>query len=263
MVNKEYLPKTKKWIDKINNMETKEPTSTGEVLDFKDFRKYSDTFIETGTGRLGGVYLAIDAGFREIKTVEACENYHNENIRDLTVKFPINERFDEHQEVHFSSQTTFIRLFFGMSQDRLEEMIKYLDKPAVYFVDAHVSGPASAGHEDYMEKGNDSAYAQDNVITSELKIILAHRKDHVILIDDQNGLNDEGKKYIAMILEANPNYEFHFYDEKRGDILYKDKCLVCIPKLPLENGDDLPNELFNDEQRKDLIERVNTIKNKI
>jgi len=207
---------------------TKTPISTNTVLDFKDFRKYSDTLCESGTARLGGVNNALSAGFLSVLTVEACENYHKENIIDLVKRFGFTEEMGT-KDYEFHNSGCFVKLYFGMSQDRMSDMVKVIDKPAVWWLDAHVSGPNSAGHEDYMEKGNDSAYAQDNVITAELKIILAHRKDHIILIDDQNGFTDEVKKYMAMILEANSNYEFFMYDEQRGDERYIDKCLVCIP----------------------------------
>lgn len=206
-----------------------EVTKTGKVLHFADFIKYSDTIIETGTGRLGGVHLYLNSGFNVVKTVEACEAYYQENLADL-LRLGFKEEVEVLKCNRLKKWDAQVDLFFGMSQDKIGEMIDGIDKPFVAFLDAHVSGPNSAGHEDYMEKGNDSQYAQDNVITAELKIILAHRKDHVILIDDQNGENDENQKYMDMIIEANPNYKFYFYDEKRGDVLYENKCLVCIPE---------------------------------
>ena len=119
---------------------------------------------------------------------------------------------------------------WGNTKDKKPEMLSVIQKRAVFFLDAHVSGPNSAGHEDYLAKGNASDYAQDNCLTAELAIILAHRKDHIIIIDDQNGENDENVKYREMCLAANPKYKFYFYDEQRGDILYKNKSLVCIPE---------------------------------
>lgn len=205
------------------------PTETNKILQFSQFRQYSDTLVESGSARLGGVNNALSDGFLCVLTVEACEAYHKENIVDLVKRFGFTEETGT-KDYEFHNSGFFVKLFFGMSQDRMPEMVKLLDKPAVFWLDAHVSGPNSAGHEDYLEKGNDSAYAQDNVITSELKIILAHRKDHIILIDDQNGVNPENEKYMAMILEANPAYKFYFYDEQRGDQHYKNKCLVCIPE---------------------------------
>ena len=53
---------------------------------------------------------------------------------------------------------------------------------------------------------------------------------HIIIIDDQNGENEENVKYMQMCLDANPSYRFYFYDEHReGGTLYKNKSLVCIP----------------------------------
>lgn len=210
----------------------KKVNETGIILNFSDFIKYSDTLCETGTGRLHSVFAAISAGFKRITTVEACEAYHRDNINDLSEKFKYAFSGSLPNDVHFynDNNETIVDLYFGMSQDRIFEMIKDVDRPIVFWVDAHPSGPLSAGHDDLMKNGNDSQYAQDNVITAELKIILAHRKDHIILIDDQNGVNEENEKYMAMILEANPNYKFLFYDEKRGNDYYKNKCLACIPE---------------------------------
>lgn len=183
---------------------------TNQLLSFADFRKFSDTIVETGSGLGGGIELMIEAGYKRILSVEAKDTYHQHNLQKFA---PYNQ----------------VDLFFGMSKDMLPYMISPIFAPAVFFLDAHVSGPNSAGHEDYTEKGNDSLYAQDNCLTSELKMILDHRPDHVIIIDDQNGENDENVKYRQMCLAVNPNYQFFFYDEKRGDTLYKNKSLVCIP----------------------------------
>jgi hypothetical protein len=208
---------------------TKTPISTGKVLDFKDFRKYSDTFVESGTAMGGGVERAIGSGFANIRSVEAKDTYYIHCVKKFIGLDISPEDICKGKVYTNIKEGGAIDLYFGMSQDVMKSMLTTITKPAVIWSDAHVSGPNSAGHEDYMEKGNDSAYAQDNVITAELKIILAHRKDHIILIDDQNGFTDEVKKYMAMILEANPNYEFFMYDEQRGDERYIDKCLVCIP----------------------------------
>lgn len=194
----------------INRLEAKE---TGKLLNFGDFGQYSDTIIESGSGMGGGIEQMLAAGYKRIKSVEAKDTYHAHN----------QQKFAEYPQVH---------LYFGMSKDRFHEMISDIDSSAVFFLDAHVSGPSSAGHEDYMEKGNASEYAQDNCLTEELRIILAHRSDHVIIIDDQNGENPENMKYREMCLAVNSNYKFLFYDEQRGETFYKNKSLVAIPSTP-------------------------------
>lgn len=185
-------------------------TETNRLLDFAEFRKHSDTIIESGSGMGGGIEQMIRAGYNRIRSVEAKDTYHTHNL----------EKFKNAMAVG---------LYFGMSKDRFPDMLAGVDGPAVFFLDAHVSGPNSAGHEDYTEKGNASEYAQDNCLTAELAIVLAHRNDHVIIIDDQNGENPENVKYREMCLAANPNYKFYFYDEQRGETFYKNKSLVAIP----------------------------------
>ena len=186
--------------------------STGKELDFKEFVKYSNTFIETGMGGGHGIQKAIDSVFEIIKSVEAKDTYYNNCVN----KF---------------KNFNFVHLYFGMSQDKLNEMISDIDYPCIFWLDAHVSGPNSAGHEDYLERGNDSDFAQDKVLMTELDIILNHRKDHIILIDDQDGLNSTNQRYIDKIINTNDNYVFYFYNEKRGNVYYQNKCLACIPNV--------------------------------
>lgn len=186
-------------------------TETGRILDFAEFRKHSDTIIESGSGGGDGIRQMIRAGYNLIRSVEAKDTY----FKTL-----------EHA---FATEMA-VQLYFGMSKDKFPEMLADVTTPAVFFLDAHVSGPNGAGHEDYMEKGNASEYAQDNCLRAELEIVLAHRNDHVIIIDDQNGENEENIKYREMCLAANPSYKFYFYDEHRaGGTFYKNKSLVAIP----------------------------------
>ena len=112
----------------------------------------------------------------------------------------------------------------------MPEMLENISGPAVIFLDAHPAGPNTGGHDDLMEKGAASEYHQDTVLKRELAAILKHDPTHIIIIDDQNGNNPENEAYIKMILEVNPNYQFYFYDEQAGEIFYKNKSLVCIPK---------------------------------
>lgn len=206
------------------------PIETNKVLNFSDFRKYSNTFIETGTAAGGGIEASLGAGFTKIHSVEAKDTYYIDCVkRYIGIEAKLEDATPGRIFTKMDEGKT-IDLYFGMSQDLMKTMLTTITSPCICWLDAHVSGPNSAGHEDYMQKGNASDYAQDNVITAELKIILAHRKDHIILIDDQNGINPENEKYMAMILEANPNYKFFFYDEQRGDHYYKNKCLACIPE---------------------------------
>ena len=184
---------------------------TNKLLNFADFLKYSDIIIESGSGMGGGIEQMIAAGYKRIKSVEAKDTYH------------------EHNQKKFAD-FRMVELFFGMSKDKFPEMLADITTPAVFFFDAHVSGENGAGHQDYLEKGNASEYAQDNCLTAEIGMVLKNGSHHVIIIDDQNGENAENVRYREMCLAANPNYKFYFYDEQRGETLYKNKSLVCIPE---------------------------------
>lgn len=176
---------------------------------YEDFTKYSDTYIETGSCYGDSIRLALKAGFKEIRSVELHEPYY------LACK----EAFKS-----FSH----IKLYLGKSTDRIGEMLQGVGR-SVILLDAHPSAVNSAGHSDLMEKGDKSEFFQDNIIHRELEIILAHRNDHVIIIDDQN--LDTDKSYISFceqMYAANPNYKFYGYDEQRGTHFYKNKFLVAI-----------------------------------
>lgn len=184
--------------------------STGKLLNFSSFRPHSHIFIETGSARGDGIQAALDAGFKVIKSVEAKDTYF------------------VHCQDKFSGNPN-IELFFGLSKDLLPLMLASVKESAVFWLDAHASGESSAGHFDLMEKGDKSDYHQHNALVAELKIALAHRNDHVFLIDDQNGRHSQTQDYLDMMLAVNPNYKFYFYDERRGNDYYKDKILVAIP----------------------------------
>jgi len=188
----------------------KQITFTGKLLDYKDFRQYSDTFIETGTAMGDGVQRAIDADFKSIHSIEAMPDYFIHSF----------ERF---------ATNTNVTIWEGLSVQVLPTFTN-IKEPCVFFLDAHPAGPGTAGHEDFILNGEKSEYNQDTIIKHELEIILSGFNRHVIIIDDVNGLNVSGGQYMNQLLLANPDYKFFFYDENlSGDHLYKDKILVAIP----------------------------------
>lgn len=183
---------------------------TNQLLNFADFRQYSDVFIETGTCYGRSVTAAIEAGYNTIKSVEAKDEYYLHCVE------------------LFKDKANSVSLFKGKSIDHLPKMLEGIDKPAVFWLDAHVSGEASAGYEDWKAKGEESDFHQHTALKKELAIVLNHRKDHIILIDDQNGPNADNEVYIKMISDAG-EYIFFWYDEQAGETFYKDKVLVAIP----------------------------------
>lgn len=208
--------------------ETPQPTLSAPLLDFAHFCKYSTVFLETGTGRLGGTMLAIEAGYHVVKTCEASPEYHHLNLLDMRCygfgTYPV-----EHH-VECKRGPMLVELHNGKSVDRLPAMLRDVKGRMVCWLDAHVSGERSAGWDDFVAKGKESEFEQDHCLTKEIEILLQHRNDHILLLDDQNGFNPENKRYMERLLRANPNYTFTFYDEQRGNSpRYANKVLACVP----------------------------------
>lgn len=183
-------------------------TFTGKLLDYKNFRQYSDTFCETGAAAGDGIQRALDAGFQKVVSIEAKDHW----FKMCADRFAMNEK---------------VFVLFGKSTDVLKEVLHTL-QPSVIFLDAHPSGELSAGHAEVM--AGDNSWSQDAIIKAELAIIIAIGVKHVIIIDDVNGLADGlAVQYMALIGEG---YEFAFYDENlSGELLYTNKILVATPKM--------------------------------
>lgn len=177
------------------------------IGNYGEFVKYSKVFIETGSCYGRSIELALQAGYIRVFSVEAKEEYYR-HCRNLF-------KFDP------------VHLYFGKSVDKLPEMIYEAgNEPFVFFLDAHVSGEASAGYQDWVEKQGESDYDQDKALKAEIKIILEHRQDHVFIIDDQNG-----STFYADYIEslAPMKYRFELWDEQMGENFYKNKMLIAIP----------------------------------
>lgn len=194
---------------------TKQIEFTGRLLDYKEFLKYSYTFVETGNAAGDGLQRAIDAGFKRIYGVEAQKMYYDMCFTRFLIQFPN------------------VIIFHGKSVDQLPVLLNLFSREAVFFLDAHVSGDTSYGYQEWLKDGENGPTSQDNIIKAELAIILANYNKHVIIIDDVNGLADgHAVQYMDIMLQANPDYKFRFYDENlSGDpaFYYKDKLLVAIP----------------------------------
>lgn len=184
---------------------------TGKLFDYKEFRKYSDTFIETGNAAGDGLQRAIDGGFVNILGIEASQ-YYNVLCR---------ERFKNKLMLQLGKSTDILAL----------PGIVYKDKTCVFYLDAHVSGITSFGWEDWVVNGEESEAAQDKTIKAELNIILSNYNKHIICIDDVNGLSDgHAREYMELCLQYNPDYKFQFWDEQldsKGP-RYPDKILTAI-----------------------------------
>jgi hypothetical protein len=190
-------------------MQKPQITFTNKLLNFGDYLKYSKTFIETGTCHGRTVQVALDLGYESIRTVEVYREFYYNCV----------ERFKGNKKVC---------VYLGKSTENLQDMLEAAGGQCVIFLDAHPAGPNTGGHDDLVEKGDKSEFHQDSILRAELEIILSHRKDHVIIIDDQNGLNPISQAHINQIFAANPAYKFYFHDEGAGEHFYKNKSVVCI-----------------------------------
>lgn len=110
-------------------------------------------FIETGTFA-GDMIDAIKQRFDRIVSIELDRKWHERAV----------ERF--RSEAHVS-------LLQGDSGERLPEVLASLSEPALFWLDAHYSGPITA------------RAVVDTPIAQELNAVRAHAvKGHVVLIDD-------------------------------------------------------------------------------
>jgi hypothetical protein len=185
---------------------------TNIVLDFATFRKFSDTMIETGLAQGTGVKSYLAAGFKLVRSVEYVDTIYQSTA----------EHFKDNKQV---------QLYLGRSDERLPEMMLGFENTRVIFMlDAHPSGENTGGHDDLIKNGEASTFHQNNILLAELEVIgKLPYKNHVILIDDQNGANNYNKVYQSKILGFNPTYKFYFFDSIHCGVLQKDKCMVCIP----------------------------------
>ncbi len=184
-------------------------THTKKLLDYADFVPFSPMYVETGSCTGESIQRAIDAGFHRIKSVEAMPEY-----------FQISKK-------RFAGNHM-IQVYYGKSFEMLPEMLDKLNYPAVFFLDAHPAGPGTAGHDEIMQGQSD--FGQDYIITRELEVILAHRPDHLIIIDDLTEGSKEDLAYMEMCLAVNSHYTFEYYDEELPGVERRiNKVLVCRP----------------------------------
>lgn len=144
-------------------------------------------FVETGT-YLGETPLALRNLFNRIWTIELDEQLYLNAKRRL-------------------SKYSNIICIHGDSKDVLSEIIEQLDKPTLFWLDAHYSGGVTA-------KGEIAA-----PLLQELQLISkSNIKEHVIVIDaiSDFSIKEENtplSKIIAKLESINPSYKFYFdYD---------------------------------------------------
>lgn len=157
-------------------------------------------FIETGSYGGDGIVAAINAGFKEIHSIELSQFYYN----------LCKERYTQ-SNVH---------LYNGDTVDVLPDILKTINDPCTFWLDAHWCDP------------NTSVGKYVVPLIQELEIIATHPiKSHTILIDDCRLIRDKNSEWKdsflytmeeleGTILQINPNYRIAYIDGfAKNDIL--------------------------------------------
>lgn len=154
-----------------------------------DFKPYiNDIFIETGSYVGDGIQAALDAGFKQVLSIELSPFYY------------------EHCKQRFKGNKK-VRLFLGSSIDVLPRLLKVINTRVTFWLDAHYSG------------GDTAKAKQDVPILEELEIIKTHSiKTHTILIDDMRLVGKDSldwEKFTIQEVESligsiNPNYKITY-----------------------------------------------------
>lgn len=142
------------------------PTVKHAIVESYRKRFRTRVFVETGTFA-GGMIDAVARRFDRVFSIELDPTWHARAV----------ERFRSLPQV---------TLLLGDSGERLADVLRQLDEPALFWLDAHYSGPITA-------RG-----AIDSPIVKELEAIRAHpTRGHVVLIDDMRYFNG-GDGYLHL-----------------------------------------------------------------
>lgn len=159
--------------------------------------KKGNVFVETGTFMGDGINNALKAGFQKIYSIEVAQQY---------IKLT-SERFRKEIEEGI------VNIIFGDSKLVMGDVIKNIDEPITFWLDAHWDyGP-----------GKGEVYCP---LYEELTFIKNHKlKDHLILIDDMrvigNASHHWGKtvqrdRIIELINEINQDYKISYTEGDLG-----------------------------------------------
>ena len=172
------------------------------------FKKYvSEYFVETGSYVGNGIQFAIDAGFKNIYSIE------------------LSDKYIEHCQKRFLDNKV-VKIFKGDSGIVLYDIIKDIENRITFWLDGHHSC------------GDTALGCAWTPLMHELDLIARHpRKDHIIMIDDmicwekENpvigfGINEIQKK----ILEINPKYTFEYQSGHWGETYCDKYVLIAIIK---------------------------------
>jgi len=193
-------------------------------------KKYNNNkvFVETGTLIGDGVRRAIHAGYKKIISIECHPEYYRKS----------KERFSDYDN---------IEIIFGDSSKILFDVIKDVDEPITFWLDAHYmwNDPNQK-----LEKHPGEGYVPTHDELCQIK--KHHIKNHTILIDDIVHLNDLSDRHAiypflwglfsyvkvhpptgttetltenlkTFLLTVNSNYKFEVVKNKDGNFF------ECLP----------------------------------
>ena len=152
-------------------------------------KKFSpDVFIETGTYK-GKMVYAVQPHIKKIYSIELSANYCKK----------AQQKFAGYPNIN---------ILHGQSGQLLPEILKDIDKPCLFWLDAHYSGGSTAKAE------------FDTPIMQEMECILNHpnAKDHIILIDDARCFTGQNnyptvESLRQLIMNVHPNWFFEVKDD--------------------------------------------------
>jgi hypothetical protein len=157
-------------------------------MPFSKFDLYKNNyFVETGSYYGNGIQSAIDAGFRNVISIEITDKY----FRHCVNRFRNNKN---------------VTLVFGDSAEKLSEVISNIKEQITFYLD---------GHWDLDEDETRGIF--DFPIYKELEIIATHPvKTHTIIIDDVRLFkalwNVSEDIIVNKLLEINPQYVIEYAD---------------------------------------------------
>lgn len=142
-------------------------------------------FVESGTHIGGTVRVAINAGFKQIYTIELAKHFYDQAV------------------VNFASNKNVFPIF-GDSVKEIPKILAKVNQPCVFWLDGHWS------------KGDTARGPVDVPLYQELDAIKTHGlKGHTILIDDVRLMGAEWEDISLdvvkqKLLDINPKYKFVF-----------------------------------------------------
>ena len=157
------------------------------VIDY--IKKFSPAiFIETGTYK-GKMIYAVQPHIKEIYSIELSKTYCRK----------AQERFAGYPNIH---------ILQGQSGEVLPQVLDNINKPCLFWLDAHYSGGSTA-------KGQ-----SNTPVMQELDCILNHRNsdEHIILIDDARLFVRENdyptlEEMKSFVLSIHPHWTFEVKDD--------------------------------------------------